>query len=53
MAAVLDGRLPNDGEVEDVRAGHAMASKAPVYLEINRGVHEIDLEEAKMLVQKW
>ena len=50
---ILDGKLPNDGEVEDVRDGHATASEAPVYLEINGGVHEIDLEEAKTMVQKW
>ena len=52
MAVVLVGELPNDGEVEDVRDGHATASEAPVSLGINRGVHEIDLEEGKTKVQR-
>ena len=53
MAAVLDAELPNDGEVEDVRDGHATASEAPVSLEVNGGVKELDHEEAKTMVQKW
>ena len=32
MAAVLDGELPNDGEVEDIRDGHATVYETPVYL---------------------
>ena len=53
MAAVLDGEPPNDGEVEHVRDGHATASEAPVSLEVNGGVKELDHEEAKTMVQKW
>ena len=40
MDAVLDGAAQNDGELEDVRDGHAMATEAPVFPGKRDKVHE-------------
>ena len=40
MAAVLDGAVQKDGELEDVRDRHGMATEAPMFPGKRDKVHE-------------
>ena len=52
-AVDLLGKLPSDGNVEDVRRGHGGAVASPAYLQRNGNVSEIGWAKGSTMEQQW